>query len=87
MPPETDPEDRPTPLNRGRTTQERLAEGRGPGFFGTLLRTLAGLGVLLVVLAVIFVVASVVQGDKPVERAPWAAKSAPDVTPAPLSEQ
>lgn len=82
-----EPEDRQAPVKRGRTTQEMLDERRGPGFFGTLLRTLIGLGVFVAVLAVVYFAASALEGDKKVERAPWAAKSAPDVKPASLVDQ
>lgn len=84
---EHDPEDRPAPLKRGRTTQEMLAERRGPGFVGTVARTLVGLLAVVAVLAVIYVGASALEGDDGPQRAPWAERSAPDVTPAPLADQ
>lgn len=79
-------EDGPTPLKRGRTTQEMLADRRGPGFVRTLLRTLAGLAVVAVLLAGLYFGASALEDDK-VERAPWAAESTPDAKPATLDDQ
>ena len=79
--------DEPTPLKRGQTTQERLAERKGGGFLHTVLRTLVGLAVVALLLVGIFLAASALEGDPKVERAPWAAKSAPDVKPDGLADQ
>jgi hypothetical protein len=76
-----------TPRPRGRTTQEMLAERSGPGFLGTVLRTVVGIAIVAVLLVGIYFGARALEGDKPVERAPWAAKNAPDVKPAPLDPQ
>ena len=77
----------PAPPRRGRTTQEMLAERRGTGPLGTLLRVGLALVAVVVLLGILYLGASALEGDEPVEHAPWADRSAPDVRPAPLEGQ
>ena len=72
---------------RGRSTADMIAENRGPGLFVTTLRTLVGVALVALVLFGIFLGARALEGDKPVERAPWATKGAPNVAPDPLVDQ
>lgn len=71
----------------GRTTAQMVEDNKGPGLVVTGLRTLAGLAVAALVLLVIFLAASAIEGDGPPAQAPWAAKSAPAVTPPSLDAQ
>lgn len=79
--------DAPAPRRKKRTTQDMLAENRGPGLLVTSLRTLAGLAIAVAILAVLFFVAVAIEGDDPSPLAPWNSSSAPVVTPAPLADQ
>jgi hypothetical protein len=77
----------PAPQRRIRSTQEMLAERQGPGTATIIGRTLLGLLALLLVLAAVFLVAMALDPDSEPDRAPWAAPSAPEVEPAPLTRQ
>lgn len=70
-----------------RTTQEMIADNKGPGLLVTTLRTLAGLAVAALVVAVMWFVAAAIEGDEPSPLAPWNRSSAPAVTPDPLRNQ
>lgn len=77
----------PAARRRTRTTQEVVAENRGPGLATTALRTLLGLAVVLALGAVIFFGAAAIEGDEPSPLAPWSAPAAPSVAPEPLADQ
>lgn len=79
--------DAPAPMRKKRTTQDMIAENKGPGLLVTSLRTLAGLAIAVAIVAVIWFVAAAIEGDDPSPRAPWDAPSAPVVPPAPLIDQ
>lgn len=75
------------PRRGKRTTQDMIAENKGPGFAVVALRTLAGLAVALVIFAGIFFIAAAIEGDDPSPLAPWNDTSAPSAAPASLDDQ
>jgi hypothetical protein len=70
------------------TARERLARDREARDSARAVKAfLTGLVVLVAVLAIAFVIASAFDTGSPPKSAPWGAKGAPTVTPAPLSGQ
>ncbi len=69
------------------TTAELVEANRGPGIVAIAFRTLIGIAAFLLVLFVLFLVATAIQGDDTIPPAPWAQQSAPAVTPGPLGVQ
>ncbi len=69
------------------TTAQLVEANRGPGFAAIVVRTLLGVAAVLLVLFVLFLVATAIEGDDPGPAAPWAERSAPSVLPAPLDVQ
>ncbi|MBA2349796.1 MAG: hypothetical protein H0V81_16065 [Solirubrobacterales bacterium] len=69
------------------TTAELVQANRGPGFGAVVVRTLLGFAALLLVLFVLFLAATAIEGDGPIAPAPWAERSAPSVAPGPLDVQ
>ena len=85
-----DPEpadDAPAPKRKKRTTQDMIAENKGPGLVVSALRTLMGLAIALVILAAIWFGAAAIEGDDPAPTAPWNSESAPSVAPSALGDQ
>jgi hypothetical protein len=77
---------RPAPERNIRSTQQMLDENRGPGARQIVRTALLAVLVLVAVLAVLFVIGLAFDtDDRPA--APWAAPSAPAVSPLPISGQ
>jgi hypothetical protein len=70
------------------TAKERLARERGRrDSLATVKVFLGSVAAIVVVLAIAFGIASVLDTSSPPKSAPWGVQGAPSVTPPPLSDQ
>lgn len=77
----------PAAHTRQPTTAQLVEANRGPGLATIILRTLLGVVAFLLVLFVVFLAATAIEGDDAVPPAPWAEPSAPSVAPGLLDVQ